>query len=188
MKILHSRRKNRKPASSKSGNITLTLLSGLLILSALLLTVLNQTRSRKKMITRLYNYFVNVKGLSPEQARTLICQSAHETDFWRSNVFKHSNNCYGIKNHKRKVAGKLEIEFKGYATYQNIEGSCNDLIDLLRRRYNLEAANNIYLYVGALKEKGYFEDSLNNYLKGVLYAYKTIYPESWHKYNTANNG
>ena len=138
------------------------------------------------MITRLYNYFVYVKGLAPEQARTLIAQSAHETNFWRSNVFEHSNNLYGIKAHKRKIAGKLEIEYKGYATYQNIEGSCNDIVDLVRRRYNIEAAHNIYLYVGALKEKGYFEDSLKNYLAGVLNAYKKLFPESWHKYNTGN--
>ena len=145
-----------------------------------------QTHSRAKMITRLYNYFVYVKGLAPEQARTLIAQSAHETNFWRSNVFEHSNNLYGIKAHKRKIAGKLEIEYKGYATYQNIEGSCNDIVDLVRRRYNIEAAHNIYLYVGALKEKGYFEDSLKNYLAGVLNAYKKLFPESWHKYNTGN--
>jgi len=138
------------------------------------------------MITRLYNYFVNVKGLAPEQARTLIAQSAHETNFWRSPVFEHSNNLFGIKAHGRKVAGKLEINHKGYATYQNIEGSCNDIIDLLRRRYNLEAAHNIYLYVGALKEKGYFEDSLKNYLGGVLSAYSKLFPESWHKYNNTN--
>ena len=180
------KRMNQKANFTRS-DIGRTLLSGLLILSVLLLIALRLTRSRKKMITRLYNYFVNVKGLAPEQARTLICQSAHETDFWRSTVFEHSNNCYGIKGHKRKVTGKLETLYKGYATYTNIEGSCNDIIDLLRRRYNIEAAHNIYLYVGALKEKGYFEDTLKNYLNGVLHAYKKIFPESWHKYNTGGN-
>jgi len=139
------------------------------------------------MLIRLYNYFVHVKKLTPEQARTLIAQSAHETAYWESNVFKHSNNCYGIKAHKRKITGKLNINYNGYATYQNIEGSCNDIIDLLRRRYSLEAANNIYLYVVTLKEKGYFEDTIKNYLRGVLAAYKKLFPESWHKYNDYEN-
>jgi len=133
------------------------------------------------MTTRLYKYLTETKGLDGEQARTIISQAAHESDFWRSPVFKNSNNMFGIKTHNRTVEGKRQSAYNGYTTYKDIEGSLNDIIDLLRLRYSLKAAYDVFAYALILKERGYYEAPLKEYVGGMLNAYKALFPDEYKK-------
>jgi len=177
------KRKSRK-ANFMRSVIGLMLLSGLLIWLASLLTASKKTRSLKRMTTQLFEIFTLRLGLPAETARTFIAQAAHETGYFSSNVFKNANNLFGIKAHGRTVTGKIEnTDFHGYAVYENIEGSCNDAVNLARRRDTLKAAGSVYTWVIALKMSNYFEAPVTEYLNGMLAAYKKLFPEHAHKYN-----
>lgn len=130
-------------------------------------------------------YLVNVLGATEEMARVIMCQAAHETGFWTSNVWEHSNNMFGMKIHSRKVKGKNDnsLNYKGYATYTHYTGSLEDIVDWLKRHKLFNKITSIPDYAAAIRAKGYYEASLEEYTKGMLNAYKRLYPESWHKYN-----
>jgi len=130
-------------------------------------------------------YLINILGASEEMARVIICQAAHESAFWTSNVYEHSNNMFGMKTHGRKVKYKNDnsLNYKGYATYINYQGSVEDVVDWLKRRKIFNSVTSIPEYVSAIRKAGYFEAPEEEYKNGMLNAYKRLYPESWHKYN-----
>lgn len=162
-------------------NIGLMLLSGLLILSVLLLMQLKKINFRKKMITQI-NGYLTVLGIPPEMIRTIISQAAHETNYFQSDVFKNSNNLFGMKAHSRKVTGKLKEKYNGYSTYTDITGSCNDLLQWLTNRNIIDTAEEITGYAKALKKHKYYEDTEANYTAGMIRAYKRLFSESANKY------
>lgn len=136
------------------------------------------------MVTQIESYLIQL-GFSPESRRTLICQAAHESNYWKSKLFTESFNMFGMKAHKRVVIGKTSKINGGYATYSSIEGSINDLINWCRRTGAIDKTENIIEYSDILKKKGYYEDSKINYTKGLLSAYNHLFSESYAKYNGA---
>lgn len=172
--------KHQKRAFTLS-NIGLMLLSGSLILLVTLLILLKRTHSRKKMITRI-NAHCQKLGLTPEATRTIIAQAAHETGNFKSAVFLNANNMFGIRDHKRKIKGRLNTLYNGYSSYSNPENSIDDLIDLCRRRRTIFALENIVEYARLLKVTDYYEADEKEYREGMIAWYKHYFPESAHKY------
>lgn len=136
------------------------------------------------MIT-LINAYGQTLGLSPEAIRTITAQAAHETAGFTSDVFVNANNMFGMREHKRKIIGKLKDLYHGYTTYSNTESSVNDLVDLCRRRRIVYALEDIVKYSALLKEKGYYEDTAENYTAALIKWYKQLFPESANKYPNA---
>jgi uncharacterized FlgJ-related protein len=162
-------------------NTGLMLLSGVLILLALLLTALRKINSRKKMITlieRIINRCVK-RGFTVLAAQVVVCQAVHETSVkgkpFASDVFNHSNNLFGMKDHLRNIAGRLPKLYKGYATYTDIESSIDDLIDLRRKRGIADKTENVVEYSTILKKVGYYEAKQTEYTSGMLNAQKKLF-------------
>lgn len=137
------------------------------------------------MSTIIKLYLMNILGATEEMARVIICQAAHESAFWSSNVYEHSNNMFGMKTHNRKVKYKNDnsLNYKGYATYINYQGSLEDIVNWLKKHKIFNSVTSIPEYVVAIRQKGYFEASEEEYRTGMLNAYKKLFPESWGKYN-----
>jgi len=109
-----------------------------------------------------------------ELNKLLSMQSAHETAFWTSNIFKSNNNLFGMKPAKVR-ANQQHGEYNGYASFNDYDSSIVDM--LLWLNYNkletsgiLLDSNNPFIYVSWLKQKGFFTDSIENYLNGMINA------------------
>lgn len=110
-------------------------------------------------------------------------QAFHETGDFTSNAFVEKNNAVGMKEALfRKTTDTDNPEEggdeTGYSEYKNVKESFDDLlywledvdfpvIDMSGKRSIRELCEE---YAGLLKSKGYFEDSIENYSKGMINA------------------
>ena len=115
-------------------------------------------------------------GFYPDTAKIITAQAAHETGNFTSSIFRYNNNCFGMKLPKtRKTLATGES--RGHAVYNSVFDSVGDFW-LWYQYVNLPHYwKDIETYIGALKMKGYFEDSQDNYLKGVKRFYKLYFNE-----------
>lgn len=124
----------------------------------------------------IYSYF-SAYGFDDFLCKCFVAQSAHETAGWTSDLFNNANNCFGMKYvANSRVSGNMN----GYAMYNTIENSCNDM----RTWYNVNrnklmslplVISSISDYVTFLNNYNYFEDNYDNYLKGCTDFYNEIY-------------
>lgn len=105
-------------------------------------------------------------------------QARHETGNYTSNVYKSLNNPYGMKVPKiRKFLGTPSNIISGgipYAKYKNLETAHRDFLLWLDFSNAPTEFRNALEYVSFLKSKGYFEDRIQNYYKGVEYFYNEL--------------
>lgn len=111
-------------------------------------------------------------GFSLPVSKMIAAQFAHETANFSSELFEKYNNPCGMKV-ATKRDNKQSGSIKGFASYKSLADGVAD--------YALwwQAANMPFLrfsslerFVKALKDKGYFEDSFENYYKGVKNFYE----------------
>jgi len=101
----------------------------------------------------------------------LIAQSRHETANWKSSLFNAHKSLFGFKESKnvkwRGYRGPKSPEGDYYAGYFNYQDSADHLLNWLR--YNNIPTNlaSVDDYVKAIRSKGYFTDTLDNYTNGV---------------------
>jgi flagellum-specific peptidoglycan hydrolase FlgJ len=99
--------------------------------------------------------------------RYIIAQSKHETANFTSDVFKRANNAFGMKNpHIRNSVGFV-VEGDSYRHYSSFAESVKDLLLWMEFTNFPQRVDGVFDYVSALNQRGYFEDSLENYLEGV---------------------
>lgn len=101
----------------------------------------------------------------------LIAQSKHETSNWKSSLFKNHKSLFGMKMSERVdwdgYTGPVSPEGNNYAGYFSYEDSAQHLLNWLRYNHipaNLQSVDD---YVKAIRSKGYFTDTLDNYINGV---------------------
>lgn len=113
-------------------------------------------------------------GFSPRMALFVAAVSRHETGNYSSNVFKTLNNMFGMRfPHVRETTALYESDSK-YSVYASQADSVRDMVLYLRaRQYNSDYGA-VYDLVAEMKRKGYFEDSLENYLRGVERALSKV--------------
>jgi hypothetical protein len=113
------------------------------------------------------------KKIVPENiALLMVAQAKHETGNFTSSVFKTNNNCFGYKYFKgskyQLQKGKLSPEGNSYAAYANIEDSTTEVAKWILR--HVPDNKNIFKpedYAIALKDAGYFGDTVENYAHGL---------------------
>lgn len=127
--------------------------------------------------SRVYNTARNC-GLNDVQAKIITAQASHESGNFKSNVFKTDNNIFGMKvpNVRPKTyiasASAIVRNSEGstpYAHYSSMEDSVKDLL-LGWHKYNRTdwtAIQTPEQYATYLKSKGYYGDSLTNYLAAL---------------------
>lgn len=122
---------------------------------------------------RIYNQLLR-GGIPPLLAGFVTAQSAHETGGWTSDIFLDCNNCFGYKWIGQSTAAGPCLSHPAYAAYYTIEQSADELVKWIRRRQmdgsfpqNLNSITSSDQYATLLKNAGYFEDALTNYMNAL---------------------
>jgi len=108
----------------------------------------------------------------------IVAQAKHESNDFSSNVFKTCNNAFGYKYVGQKLAvGACSDSPEGnkYAKYRSLEDSTREVCQWIKRRQSQFAAvNTPEDFASALKNNGYFGDSLGNYSAALRRHYNAI--------------
>ena len=109
----------------------------------------------------------------------MIAQQKHESNNFQSRVFKEQNNPFGMREAQKRstsdvddgtfvdVDGNIQLADKiGYSEYPNLLAASQDFKFYLES-VNFEPTTDVEDFVFQLKSKNYFEDSYENYLRGV---------------------
>jgi uncharacterized FlgJ-related protein len=164
-------------ASSGHSRITLPGLALLVLLVALFFTLLKIKNRLLKMntINELYKdvYSLLIEaGFKYQQAQIILAQTAHETANFTSDIFLENHNLFGMKNAGQKLVIGTN---RGHAVYESITDSIKDFALYYKRHQYLSVYETAYDYVKALKENGYFEADIANYVRGVEHFLKLYF-------------
>lgn len=128
-------------------------------------------------IRKLITEYLRANGFTDEMIPIIVSQFAHETNNFRSKSFVEGYNPSGMKLPVKRLTTATGVLY-GHAKYDDLEAGVKDF----RLYYtNLgypdyyNAPMQVEQYVDALKNKGYFEDSTENYTKGVSKFYALYY-------------
>jgi hypothetical protein len=106
--------------------------------------------------------------------RMVTAIAMHESAVFTSNIYKSNNNAFGMKFPVRRETTSLRSE-NGYAYYESVEDSINDFYMWLGwHNKGIADFPNLFELVAFMKEKGYFEDSFENYYNGCLKHFNTL--------------
>lgn len=110
---------------------------------------------------------MNHYGMDRKTAEMWAAVSRHETADYTSNLFKTANNLFGMKVPKTRTTNASSKPGSDYAHYKSPLDSVIDLaLYLAEFDYPREFAYAANL-VQFMQRKGYFTDTLQNYLNGV---------------------
>lgn len=130
-------------------------------------------RARKPNNISEFYEFVKDAGYDEYTAKVIAAVAAHETGNFKSVLYVKISNCFGFKLPKTWTSKAIGVSNEGYAAYSDISDSVFDFVAWCNRY--IGGVNKDYSkQVVKMKEKGYFEDTLSNYLKGVGYWYNQI--------------
>jgi hypothetical protein len=132
--------------------------------------------SKKPMeYDQLIQQILRGAGYSPNTARIVAAVSRHETGNYTSHVFKTLNNMFGMRYPRiRETTALYESRDSKYSVYSSPADSVRDLVLYLsagRYPFHVDNARDL---VSLMKQKGYFEDSFENYLQGVERALPNV--------------
>lgn len=114
-------------------------------------------------------------GVSIDLSFIILAQAKHETNSFQSNVFKNSNNLFGIKYFKKRKKTTAIGQYRAYCRYKDIIDSTIDYVYYMEKKKIPKHENSVKKYVNLLKQKKYFEDSTKRYYNGVLKHKKQLY-------------
>jgi len=149
----------------------------LVLLAALFLMLLKAMSRRKKMTTinetgkTVYLLLIEW-GFNPHLAQYITAQAAHETANFTSKVFLQNNNLFGYKYVRQAIALG---EKNGHAYYANITNSIQDFKRYFTIRGYPRYFATVTDYVQALKNNGYFEAPIEEYIKGVQFFHNLYF-------------
>jgi hypothetical protein len=146
----------------------LLFLAGLVALFGLLLTTRRQTKVT--MFKSITDYLVQ-RGFRFDTAVFIAAQAVHETGNFTSHIYKENNNLFGMKLAAIRPTTATGENYD-HATYKSIEDSIQDYIYWSNFVGMPKSFNSVKIFVDYLKRKSYFEDTIENYLAGVLSALK----------------
>lgn len=149
-------------------NVLLILLGLLLMLFAVLLGLRKQTlKNNARVVSNLIYGILLARGFSMITAGYITAQAAHETNDFTSPLFGRANNAFGMKFPEIRRTTAEGKTFNSYAKYRTVPDSVEDYILYWKHFAHPERYNNIEEFVARLKDKGYFEDKEETYLRGV---------------------
>jgi len=123
-----------------------------------------------------FNSMVKSLGLGTNLTKLITAQAAHETGGFTSSIYRNNNNAFGMKYAGQNTA---RGEKNGYAYYNTVYESIQDYYKWYLRHspwlLMFDGLVNPAMFVAWLKKGGYFEDTVENYKKGVEYFYNKIF-------------
>jgi len=107
--------------------------------------------------------------------RIITAQAMHETGLFTSSVFIRNNNAFGMRMpEKRPTRAFGDPDQDGYANYDNLEDSIEDLA-LWFDFHNIPLKfETVQEFASAIKEKGYYEAPYYAYSGAMNKHYKTL--------------
>lgn len=127
----------------------------------------------KKSLKSLQQLAQLIRAKTPNDnaAALVFGQMYHETAGATSSLYRNNNNLFGMKNPSVRSTTSIGSDIYNYAIYESPERSIDDLAEWFNYNgMNLAAFGSAEEYVNALKNKHYFEDSTENYLRGVKFG------------------
>lgn len=129
----------------------------------------------------IYNTARNA-GFPDTLARLMVAQAQHETGNFTSNFFKKYNNAFGysyVRNGKWQLptAGTIADNGAPIAAYASIENSTMEVVEWIKRRITqgvfpaVDKIDSPQVYAELLKKANYYQDKLENYLRGLKSFY-----------------
>lgn len=112
-------------------------------------------------------------NVSIDLSYIILAQAKHETWGFTSDIFIENNNFFGIKEAKKRKRTCIGTN-RGHAVYSSLEDCVLDYIYYMENRNIPFHETSIRKYTNLLKKKGYFEDDVDRYYKGVKKYYKEI--------------
>ena len=100
-------------------------------------------------------------------AKMIVAQSIHETGHFKSSLFLNYNNPWGMMHPAKRDTTSIGANPKGFAMYNNLEDAVKDYVLYLNALDYKKNYSNVREFVSELKRKGYFTDSLTNYMSSV---------------------
>lgn len=110
-----------------------------------------------------------LKGSGYEELEPYIqAQAKHETGNFTSRIYLQNHNLFGMRFPSSRDTTAIDNR-DNYAYYNNDEDSVKDLVKWLEYTGvdKNPAPKTLTAYVAALKRRGYFEDSIKNYMNGL---------------------
>lgn len=100
----------------------------------------------------------------------VIAQAKHETEGFKSNIFRGANNLFGmgVPGSRQSLRNGVFVAADGrkYSKFATVGDSARDFVLYLENQ-NFPVVRDSFEYVAALKNRRYFEDNFNNYLRGL---------------------
>lgn len=118
-----------------------------------------------------------LQGYPERVIRNWTAISAHETAGWTSRVFQDANNLFGMLLPRGTTTAVGELPYGEHqAIFRSVEDSAKDIRLYMeqRFRYPMDFAS-LADQVAYMKSKGYFVDSVSNYLAGAQSWYQKLY-------------
>lgn len=155
--------------SSKSllGSVILVLL--LIGLPIVCVAFLRKKTFSPEALDKQIQETITLAGYSPNVAKWFAAVSRHETAGYTSAVLQRDNNLFGMKFPTIRQTTADGKDSSGYAHYKSTGDSASDLVLYLNARNYSRNYASVDALVQAMKDKGYFEDSVANYLRGVKF-------------------
>lgn len=131
---------------------------------------------------------VKKRGYSDQAARLIVAQAKHESDNFKSNVFKKSNNPFGMTYAGQSGANASTASQPAseggtsYAGYNNVEGATDNLLAWIERRKSegkFDPATDFgspEAYAKALKKSSYYTAPISEYSGGLSRYYQPPAP------------
>jgi flagellum-specific peptidoglycan hydrolase FlgJ len=121
---------------------------------------------KKKAINRPLDMAGNLGGRS-SLLPYIEAQAIHETGNYSSPLSIRQNNLFGMNVPKYRPFAGFPVAGSVYAGYDSKEDSINDLLLWMDYTKFPEKVSDSLEYVTELRKRGYFTDSIQNYLRGV---------------------
>jgi len=106
--------------------------------------------------------------------RLVTAVAMHETNIFKSAIFRSNNNAFGMKMPQVRQTTAV-MEQNGYAMYNSVLASIEDFelwFNFHKKPVVLFKSESEL--VNFMKSKGYFEDTLENYLTAVIAHFKYL--------------
>lgn len=156
------------PVKFSFGLVTLAMLFVSIFLTYIFLRGRNTTQNRILKEARKY--------VPDRTARLMVAQSAHETSVagvpFMSSLSLLANNIFGYKY----IGQSLAVgNYGAYAKYDSIENSTKEVAQwIIRKGGLLNMFPTVKSYATWLKLHNYYEDSVDNYSRGLEFWYKKL--------------
>lgn len=117
-------------------------------------------------------------GYSDRFARMWVAVAKHESANFTSRLFRSVNNPFGMQHprvRKTTSIGPFDLGREGkMASYKSVADAARDLVFYLEAFKYPKDFETVDQLVAFMKSKGYFTDSVSNYLNGVKKWYSTM--------------